>query len=142
SVVNAQTSLQGYVGSIEPTFTQAFADATERFVEDYEAARRVDADAPDVLGALTLLNRRVQRWQQAAGGALDAMSTLDVVRARRLVRAAAGRLAGVEAAHTGLMHLLERRRLDAVTEADRWGRLSFWISNAVIAVGGLLIALF
>jgi len=142
SVVNAQTSLQGYVGSIEPTFTQGFADATERFVEDFARARHVDSDAPDVLAALTLLNRKVQRWQEAATGALDAMSRLDIVRARRLVRAAAGRLGAVEAAHTGLMHLLERRRLDAVTEADRWGRLSFWISNGVIAVGGLVIALF
>jgi signal transduction histidine kinase/CheY-like chemotaxis protein len=142
SVVNAQTSLQGYVGSIEPTFTQGFAEATEQFVEDYAEARRVDGDASEVLGALTLLNRKVQRWQEAATGALDAMGRLDVVRARRLVRAAAGRLGAVEAAHTGLMHLLERRRLDAVTEADRWGRLSFWISNGVIAVGGLVIALF
>jgi signal transduction histidine kinase/CheY-like chemotaxis protein len=142
SVVNAQTSLQGYVGTIEPTFTQGFSDATGRFFTDYETALAVDADAPEVLGALERLYLKVLQWQGAAGAALAAMGRLDVVRARRLTRAAAGRLTGVEAEHAALMHLLERRRLDAVAEADRWGRLAFWVSNGVIAIGGLVIALF
>ncbi|MDX6645422.1 MAG: hypothetical protein QOK40_1149 [Miltoncostaeaceae bacterium] len=142
SVVNAQTSLQGYVGTIEPTFTQGFADATQRFLADYQAALGVDADAPDVLAALERVNLEVGHWLGAAGAALDAMGRLDVVGARRLVRAAAGRLTQVESEHADLMHMLERRRLDAVAEADRWGRLAFWVSNGVIAIGGLVLALF
>src|SRR5438552_5897432 len=71
NVVNAQTSLQGYVGTIEPTFTQGFIGATQRFFDDYDTALAVDADAPEVLGALEVLNHKVQRWQGAAGAAPD-----------------------------------------------------------------------
>jgi signal transduction histidine kinase/CheY-like chemotaxis protein len=141
-VANAQTSLQGYVSTIEPTFTQGFTEATQRFLTDYATAVKVDADAPEVLAGLHRLDGKVRAWLGPATRALDAMFRLDVPRARRLARTAAARLDGVEAEHMALMSLLETRLLDALAEADRWGWLAFWISNAAIAVGGLVIALF
>jgi signal transduction histidine kinase/CheY-like chemotaxis protein len=138
-MLNAQTAVQGYITTIDPFRLLSYSESFERFALGVNAARKANADAPEVLAHLDRLNELANEWRTVNARALQIANIGRIAGALRMTR---GRLNPFINEHRGLMGRLQQRRLDAVSEADRWGATSYWISNAAIGLGGLVLVFF
>ncbi|MDX6645549.1 MAG: hypothetical protein QOK40_1276, partial [Miltoncostaeaceae bacterium] len=138
-MLNAQTAVQGYITTIDPFRLLAFQDALIAFSRGIVAGRQANLDAPEVLARLERLNDLANTWQ---GLNVRAMRIAEFGRTVQALRMTKGALNPFNLEHKQLMALLQQRRIDAVREADQWGATSYWISNAAIALGGLVLIFF
>jgi len=138
-MLNAQTAVQGYITTLDPFRQLTLEESLLAFSRGIDAGRKSNADAPEVLQRLDQLNALANQWQSVNVKAITAAGSGQTVRALRMTR---GSLNPFIREHRQLMALLQQRRLDAVSQADHWSAISYWISNGAIALGGLILVFF
>jgi signal transduction histidine kinase len=138
-VTNAQAAVQGYVLTGETRYLDDFARATGQYLTSFGVVERQNRALPDVTAAVTRLGALANDWLFVARQVVD-LANAGQTRAATLL--ARGRLTPFIHQHQLLLQVLRRRRLNAIDEADRWAALSYWLSNAAIGLGGVLVVLF
>ena len=138
-MLNAQTAVQGYITTIDPFRQYALQEALLAFGRGIDAGRKANTDAPEVEERLDRLNTLANEWQTVN---FRAMTIAEIGRTVRALKMTRGTLNPFIREHRQLMTLLQERRLDAVSQADHWGAISYWISNAAIGLGGLILIFF
>jgi len=139
-LTNAQAAVQGYVltGS-EPRYLDDFERATRQYLTSFAVVERQNRALPDVESVVTRLGALANDWFFVAK---QVVFLADAGHTRAATLLARGRLLPFVHQHQLLIQVLRRRRLDAIAEADRWSALSYWLSNAAIGLGGVLVVLF